>query len=197
MQEPGGPGYGVACRRGRPRKVPAADLVRRCPTGQARSLKAGHEGASWGCGSQAKEGFLRWREERRPAKATAAPTREEVVRPEGRRTMQREFVLAAPGWACVAPSCWAASAPAMGSGRLPRGSPENWIGISGRLGRQFRRWLTERLPFLCHGLSLNLGGYARWTWRCCARSRVSSSSMTSVPTASTCRPAPTTASSTT
>lgn len=36
---------------------------------------------------------------------------------------------------------------------------ENWIGIGGRLGRQFRE-LTERLPFLCHGLSLNLGGYA-------------------------------------
>ncbi|OVZ68163.1 hypothetical protein CDO43_25725, partial [Pseudomonas aeruginosa] len=38
-------------------------------------------------------------------------------------------------------------------------APENWIGIGGRLGRQFRE-LTERLPFLCHGLSLNLGGYA-------------------------------------
>lgn len=31
-------------------------------------------------------------------------------------------------------------------------APENWIGIGGRLGRQFRE-LTERLPFLCHGLS--------------------------------------------
>ncbi|MEX7276030.1 DUF692 domain-containing protein, partial [Pseudomonas aeruginosa] len=31
--------------------------------------------------------------------------------------------------------------------------------LGGRLGRQFRE-LTERLPFLCHGLSLNLGGYA-------------------------------------
>ncbi|QTD31485.1 HvfB family MNIO-type RiPP peptide maturase [Pseudomonas fluorescens] len=38
-------------------------------------------------------------------------------------------------------------------------APENWIGIGGRAGRQFRE-LTERLPFLCHGLSLNLGGYA-------------------------------------
>ncbi|AZC84013.1 DUF692 domain-containing protein [Pseudomonas chlororaphis] len=38
-------------------------------------------------------------------------------------------------------------------------APENWIGIGGRLGRQFRE-LTERVPFMCHGLSLNLGGYA-------------------------------------
>jgi len=38
-------------------------------------------------------------------------------------------------------------------------APENWIGVGGRLGRQFRA-LTERLPFLCHGLSLNLGGFA-------------------------------------
>lgn len=38
-------------------------------------------------------------------------------------------------------------------------APENWIGVGGRLGRQFRE-LTERVPFMCHGLSLNLGGYA-------------------------------------
>ncbi|WP_407926475.1 HvfB family MNIO-type RiPP peptide maturase [Aquipseudomonas ullengensis] len=38
-------------------------------------------------------------------------------------------------------------------------APENWIGIGGRFGRQLRA-LTERLPFLCHGLSLNLGGFA-------------------------------------
>ena len=38
-------------------------------------------------------------------------------------------------------------------------APENWIGVGGRLGKQLRA-LTERLPFLCHGLSLNLGGFA-------------------------------------
>ena len=38
-------------------------------------------------------------------------------------------------------------------------APENWIGVGGRFGRQLRA-LSERLPFLCHGLSLNLGGYA-------------------------------------
>ncbi|WP_187807036.1 DUF692 domain-containing protein [Aquipseudomonas alcaligenes] len=38
-------------------------------------------------------------------------------------------------------------------------APENWIGIGGRFARQLRA-LSERLPFLCHGLSLNLGGYA-------------------------------------
>jgi uncharacterized protein (UPF0276 family) len=36
-------------------------------------------------------------------------------------------------------------------------APENWIGIGGRLGRQFRSF-TERYPFVLHGLSLSLGG---------------------------------------
>ncbi len=35
--------------------------------------------------------------------------------------------------------------------------PENWIGVGGRLGRQFRAF-TERYPFVCHGLSLSIGG---------------------------------------
>ena len=38
-------------------------------------------------------------------------------------------------------------------------APENWIGIGGRAGNNFRS-LTERIPFVCHGLSLNLGGAA-------------------------------------
>lgn len=38
-------------------------------------------------------------------------------------------------------------------------APENWIGLGGRMGQQFRA-MTERFPFLCHGLSLNLGGFA-------------------------------------
>jgi len=38
-------------------------------------------------------------------------------------------------------------------------APENWMGIGGRLGRQFREF-TERRSFVCHGLSLNLGGPA-------------------------------------
>lgn len=36
-------------------------------------------------------------------------------------------------------------------------APENWIGVGGRLGRALRA-LTERHPFVCHGLSLSLGG---------------------------------------
>jgi uncharacterized protein len=36
-------------------------------------------------------------------------------------------------------------------------APENWLGIGGRLGRTFRRH-TERFPFICHGLSLSIGG---------------------------------------
>jgi uncharacterized protein (UPF0276 family) len=36
-------------------------------------------------------------------------------------------------------------------------APENWLGAGGQLGRKFR-WFTERYPFICHGLSLSLGG---------------------------------------
>jgi len=36
-------------------------------------------------------------------------------------------------------------------------APENWIGVGGPLGRRFRGF-TERYPFVCHGLSLSLGG---------------------------------------
>ena len=36
-------------------------------------------------------------------------------------------------------------------------TPENWIGVGGRLGKRFRAF-TERYPFVCHGLSLSIGG---------------------------------------
>jgi uncharacterized protein (UPF0276 family) len=36
-------------------------------------------------------------------------------------------------------------------------APENWIGVGGKLGRSLRA-LTERHAFVCHGLSLSLGG---------------------------------------
>ena len=38
-------------------------------------------------------------------------------------------------------------------------APENWIDVGGRLGRQFRA-IAERVPIVCHGLSLNIGGPA-------------------------------------
>ena len=38
-------------------------------------------------------------------------------------------------------------------------APENWIGVGGRYGRQFRR-LADRFPLVCHGLSLSVGGPA-------------------------------------
>ncbi len=38
-------------------------------------------------------------------------------------------------------------------------APENWMRFGGRMGKQFRA-LTERFPFVCHGLSLSLGGPA-------------------------------------
>ena len=36
-------------------------------------------------------------------------------------------------------------------------APENWINVGGRLGKQFKAF-TERVPFVCHGLSLSIGG---------------------------------------
>lgn len=38
-------------------------------------------------------------------------------------------------------------------------APENWIDLGGALGRDLRGF-TERYPFVCHGLSLSLGGPA-------------------------------------
>ena len=36
-------------------------------------------------------------------------------------------------------------------------APENWIGVGGRHGKIFCE-LTEKFPFICHGLSLSIGG---------------------------------------
>ncbi len=36
-------------------------------------------------------------------------------------------------------------------------APENWIGVGGSYGKRLRSF-TERHPFLCHGLSLSIGG---------------------------------------
>ncbi|WP_211263146.1 DUF692 domain-containing protein [Thioalkalivibrio nitratireducens] len=36
-------------------------------------------------------------------------------------------------------------------------APENWMHLGGALGRTFREW-TEAKPFVCHGLSLDIGG---------------------------------------
>lgn len=38
-------------------------------------------------------------------------------------------------------------------------APENWIDVGGRYGRQLRA-VTEKIPMVCHGLSLNIGGTA-------------------------------------
>ena len=38
-------------------------------------------------------------------------------------------------------------------------APENWIDVGGRFGRQFHA-IAEKMPIVCHGLSLNLGGPA-------------------------------------
>jgi uncharacterized protein len=36
-------------------------------------------------------------------------------------------------------------------------APENWIGVGGRFGKQFRQ-MAERYPIVFHGLSLDIGG---------------------------------------
>ncbi|MGK2926208.1 MAG: HvfB family MNIO-type RiPP peptide maturase [Lysobacterales bacterium] len=36
-------------------------------------------------------------------------------------------------------------------------APENWMGVGGQRGRLLREYL-DRLPFVCHGLSLSIGG---------------------------------------
>ena len=38
-------------------------------------------------------------------------------------------------------------------------APENWMGMGGRYARQLRQF-TERHAFVCHGLSLSIGGPA-------------------------------------
>lgn len=38
-------------------------------------------------------------------------------------------------------------------------APENWIDVGGKKGRQFRA-IAERVPLVCHGLALNIGGPA-------------------------------------
>ncbi len=38
-------------------------------------------------------------------------------------------------------------------------APENWIDVGGQLGRQFHK-ISEQIPVVCHGLSLNIGGQA-------------------------------------
>lgn len=38
-------------------------------------------------------------------------------------------------------------------------APENWIGVGGRPGRTLQEFV-ERYPFVCHGLSLSIGGPA-------------------------------------
>lgn len=42
-------------------------------------------------------------------------------------------------------------------------APENWMKLGGGYGRRFRA-LTERHPFVCHGLSLSIGSPAALDW---------------------------------
>jgi uncharacterized protein (UPF0276 family) len=59
-----------------------------------------------------------------------------------------------------------------GSHRFFELAPENWAGMGGRSAKDLRHF-TERYPFVCHGLSLSLGGPARSTKACSAGSRPS------------------------
>jgi uncharacterized protein len=62
--------------------------------------------------------------------------------------LRREFMSALPAsGSAPAPICFWELA------------PENWLEVGGRDGRRLRS-LTEQTPVVCHGLSLNLGGFA-------------------------------------
>ena len=56
------------------------------------------------------------------------------------------------------------------SGGVPAGidflevAPENWIGVGGRLGKQFSK-LAEEVPIALHGLSLEIGGMRELDWQ--------------------------------
>ena len=47
----------------------------------------------------------------------------------------------------------------IGSAQFMEIAPENWIPMGGKLAKRFRA-LTERYPFVCHGLSLSIGSPA-------------------------------------
>ncbi|MCZ6802922.1 MAG: DUF692 domain-containing protein [Proteobacteria bacterium] len=38
-------------------------------------------------------------------------------------------------------------------------APDNWIDVGGQLGHEFEK-ISEQIPIVCHGLSLNIGGQA-------------------------------------
>ncbi len=46
-----------------------------------------------------------------------------------------------------------------GSIEFMEAAPENWMGLGGRLRDSLER-VVEQVPLICHGLSLNLGGYS-------------------------------------
>lgn len=60
--------------------------------------------------------------------------------------LRRSFIDAAAGQHPAAVDFWEVA-------------PENWMGVGGRFGRAFRA-MTERFPFVCHGLSLSIGSPA-------------------------------------
>jgi uncharacterized protein (UPF0276 family) len=60
--------------------------------------------------------------------------------------LRRSFIDAAAGQPPAAVDFWEVA-------------PENWMGVGGRFGRAFRA-MTERFPFVCHGLSLSIGSPA-------------------------------------
>jgi uncharacterized protein (UPF0276 family) len=60
--------------------------------------------------------------------------------------LRRDFIAAAAEKHPVAVDFWEVA-------------PENWIGVGGTSGRQLRS-MTERFPFVCHGLSLSIGSPA-------------------------------------
>jgi hypothetical protein len=77
-----------------------------------------------------------------------------------------------------------------------RAGPENWAGMGGRSARQLRAF-TERYPFVCHGLSLSVGGQRPSIPICSCAPATSWLRTASACTPNICRGATTPASSTT
>ncbi len=94
------------------------------------------------------------------AKASAAPTRRRWKKPS-KNCVAASRVKASQAFGAglgfrreLIPELKAGVPPDIGFFEL---APENWVGMGGSSARDLR-FFTERYPFVCHGLSLSLGG---------------------------------------
>src|SRR5436189_240780 len=93
----------------------------------------------------------------RKAPAAATSTESRFRSTETSQAVSREFVVQGGGLGLRRALLGPLEAMPRESVDFMEVAPENWIGVGGPLGRRFRGF-TERYPFVCHGLSLSLGG---------------------------------------